>query len=329
MRGNMAKRTHSMTKKSMVILIVSIVLAALISAVGVYAAYTNSRHAQRTIATYESLEETFSSNDLGKGYAKDNVKTVYTKDDEHDPSAVVTICNYERGNQTHYSEQNVTYTLSARLVKYDPGVAERYVAVDAAYISANSLTGYTVTISKGLTSVTLGGATLSTNAFGGTLAGGAAHTDAYTIVFDVDFATEQPNLYLEMTAVPGSEDLPTLHGVFKADLRFEGATNAWTGEFTDATTNTPAEYDGFNYLVSGVGSGTCTLTWDDTKVALSYLSASQLMAITGATQTSNSITFDVDSDEVSRYDLQFYKVDITTETWTNMNNTVVQLEFHA
>ena len=325
----MAKRTHSLTKKSIVLLTVSIVLAALISAVGVYAAYTNSRHAQRTIATYDSLEESFSSNDLGKGYAKDNVKTVYTKDDEHDPSTVVTICNYERGQQTHPNEEDITYTLSARLVKYDPLETDRYVAVDAAYISANSLTGYTVTIRKGLTSVTLGGATLSTNALGGTLAGGVSHSDAYTVTFDVDFAVEKPNLYLEMTATPNDESLPTLHGIFKADMRFEGATNAWTGEFTDDTTYTPAEYDGFNYLVSGMGSGTCTLTWDDTKVALSYLSVSQLMAITGATQTSNSITFAVDSDEVSRYDLQFYKVDITSETWINMNNTVVQLEFHA
>ena len=325
----MTKKPHALTKKSLGILIISVCLALMMTGVGIYAAYTNSRHAQRTIATYDALEEAFSSNDLGSGYAKDNIKTVYTRDDEHDPTTVVTICNYERGKQTHPSETDVTYVLSARLVKYDANVTERYVAVDAAYLSANSLTGYTVTISKGLTSVTLGGATLSTNAFGGTLTGGQAHSDAYTVTFDVEFATERPNLYLEMTATPSDEDMPVLRGIFKTEVRLEGATNAWTGEFMDSTDKTPAEYDGFNYLISGVGRGTCTISWDNTKVDLSYVSVAQLMAITGATQTASSITFAVDSDEVSRYELQFYKVDITTQTWVNMNNSVVRLEFHA
>ena len=323
------KKAHALTTKTLAILIVSVVLTLLVTATGVFAAYTNSRHAQRTIAAYDATGDRFSSNDMDKGHSKDNVKTVYTTEASHDPSTVVTVCNYERGKQTYPNDEDITYSLTARLVKYDPLAEERYVAVDAAYISANDLAGYTVTIRKGVTAVTLGGATLSTNAFGGTLEGGTAHADAYTVTFDADLAADKPNLYLEMVATPADVNLPTLRGIFKADMRLGGASNAWTGEFHDDTTYAPAQYDGFNYLVSGVGKGTCTLSWDSTKVALSYVSLTALMEIEGATQTADSVTFAVDSDVVGRYDLQFYKINIQAETWTAMNTTVVQLEFHA
>ena len=319
---------HTLTRKSLLTLIFSIVLALLIVGISVFAAYTNSRHAQRTIATYDASGDRFSSNDLGKGYAKDNVKMVYSADVEHNPSTVVTICNYEHGKNAYPCEVDISYSLSARLVKYDPSVDARYVAVDAAYISANDLSDYNVTITKGLTSVTLGGATLSTSAFGGTLTSEAAHADAYAVTFDVEFATNTPNLYLEITANPNNASLPTLRGIFKAELRASGVSNAWSGSFQDDNTYPPATYDGYNYSISGVGSGTCILTWDSSKVALSYVSLAMLLAIDGATSTSNSVTFAVNSDEEGRYDLQFYKINIQSELWTDMNSTVVQLEFH-
>ena len=325
----MKNKPRSLTSKGLIILIVALTVLVLSATVtGVYAAYTNSRHAQRTIATYDSMENRFSSNDLGEGDAKDSVKTVYTSDDEHSPSTVVTVCNYARGKQTRPSDTDITYSLSLRLVKYDPLSEARYVAVDASYISDNSLGGYTLTVRKGVNSVTLGGATLSSDTMGGTLSGGESHADAYTVTFDVDFAIDRPNLYLEMTATPDSEQLPTLTGIFKAEKRLKGATNAWTGEFADDTGSTPAEYDGFNYIITGVGSGTCTLSWDNTKVSISYVSLIELTSIDGALQTANSITFPVNSDVKARYDLQFYKVNITSENWTTMNNSVVRLEFH-
>ena len=325
----MKKPLRSLTTKSIVTLSIALVMALLVTATGVYAAYTNSRHAQRTIAAYDATGDRFSSNDLGRSAARYNQKTMYTADPSHDPSTVVTVCNYERGKQTRPSDQAITYTLSARLVKYDALDAALYVPVDAAYMTANSLGGYTVTIRKGATAITLGGAALSGSFAAATLPGGEAQADAYTVTFDADFAVDQPNLYLELTATPTNDALPTLSGIFRADMRLEGATNDWTGAFHDDTAYAPAQYDGFNYRIEGVGNGTCTLRWDDTKVALSYVSLAQLTAITGAVATANSVTFAVNSDEVGLYDLQFYKVNITTETWTTMNNTVVQLDFHA
>ena len=52
-----------------------------------------------------------------------------------------------------------------------------------------------------------------------------------------------------------------------------------------------------------------------------------LLSIDGASRNGNSITFPVDAEEVSLYDLQFYKVNITTETWGDMTSTVVTYDF--
>ena len=76
--------------------------------------------------------------------------------------------------------------------------------------------------------------------------------------------------------------------------------------------------------ITGTGSGNVTITWDTTKVVLSDVSKDMLLSISGATQTGSSITFHVNSDDESRYDLQFYKVNISDgTTWANMNSFVV------
>ncbi len=51
-----------------------------------YAAYTNSRHAQRTIATYDSTGDRFSSNHLESLYTWQNVKTLYVTYDAITPA---------------------------------------------------------------------------------------------------------------------------------------------------------------------------------------------------------------------------------------------------
>ena len=321
----MKGRKWNITVVLLIVLITVLLLAG--TALGTYAAYTSSRSAQRTIATYDEQGERFSSNILVRGYSKDNVKTLYVTDPTIAPSQLITICNYERGKQNlPYSEQ-IGYTLLARFVKYEANTTEKYVPVDAEYMTANELTGYTATLRIGENVVTLSASHLSDNSFSGQLTANVSDSDSYTLTYDTSFAVNRPNLYVEMIVTPTNVGLHTLCGVFKADVRVQGATNSWTGSFSDDTTSAPSAYDGFNYSVTGVGDGTVTLTWDDSKVDLSYYSVQILMAIEGATKTGSSITFPVDSDEESRYDLQFYKVSISSETWTDMNTTVVRFRF--
>ncbi|MBO4540203.1 MAG: hypothetical protein J5781_07970, partial [Clostridia bacterium] len=233
-----------------------------------YAAYTNSRHAQRTIATYDSTGDRFSSNLLANLYAWQNVKTLYVTYDANtpantpNPSTVVTVCNYQQGKQTLPFDEQISYSLVVRLVKFEDGGVEdneKYVPVDAAYLTANSMNGYVVTIRNNNQTVTLSGATELSHTYTGTLTGGVTDSDAYEITMTSNFALDPKNLYVQMIATPQDvSDLPVLRGIFKAELRSQGANNRWQGEFTDNTATAPSGYDGFNYSISGVGSGNYT-----------------------------------------------------------------------
>ena len=290
------------------------------------AVFTSSLHAQRTIAAYDTEGPRFSSNYLLRGESRENVRTLYTTNTALPVAGAVTICNYQQGRQTLTYQNDVSYTLTARLVKYDESEEDKYVPVTSGYITSQSLGAYSVTVSDGTTTVTLGNTVLD-RTLSGTLAGGTAVSDAYNISFSTNFAQNKPNLYLEMIATPNTVNLPVLRGVFKPDLRAAGATNYWTGSFRDDSSVSPADYDGYNYLVSGTGSGTVTVSWNSAKVAMSDVSIDMLLGIAGATRAGSSITFPVDSDIESRYDLQFYKVSAITENWSQMASQVVTFTF--
>ena len=314
------KKISTWNKIAIIVLAFSLVLGAVAVT---YAAYTNSQRAQRTIATYDPGGVRFSSNYLKNMSSSDNVRTLYVTSSASKPSAIVTVCNYQQNKQTATYDKNITYDITVRLVKYDDS-EDKYDTVDAAYISDNSLTGYTVDVKKGSDpATTIGGATVQHKYEDCTLTAGSAHSDTFSLTFSTNFAENQPNLYVEMIAEPkGDSALPTLRGIFKTGLRAEGISNNWTGEFTDSTSYDPDDYDGFNYTVSGMGSGTFTLKWDSTKVVLSHESLLQLLAIDGASQSGDSITFAVNSDEAARYDLQFYKVDVADMEWGDMNEVL-------
>lgn len=311
-----------------VLALVGIAAAALAAAT--LAAFTSSLHAQRTIAAYDTAGIRFSSNYLLRGDSKDNVRTVYTTNAAVSPTAIMTICNYQQGKQTMPNPDPVTYTVTARLVRYDANESDLYVPVDASYMSAQGYTAYAVTIDDGVNTVTLNSSHLSDATLGSLMTAGTAQSDPYLISFSPHFAANDPNLYLEVIVTPVGGALPALQGIFAPALRAEGASNHWDGAFRDDTETAPAGYDGFNYLITGTGAGTATVTWDGTMLALSDVSLEMLMDIAGASRSGNSIIFPVDADVESRYDLQFYKVsgsNYAGVTWTNMNNTVVRFSF--
>lgn len=320
-----SNKTKKIRKILLWALVVSLSVTALACSVS-FALFTSSLQAQRTIAAYDTEGDRFSSNYLLDRVTKDNVRTVFTTSLLSPASTVVTVCNYPQGHQTLTHPDDMSYTVTARLVRFDDSTETKYFPVDAAYIASEGLTDYTVTITDDTTTYTLGSTTLSA-VFSGTLISGGAQSDPFTFSFSTGFAADKPNLYLEIVAEPNNNTLPTLRGVFIPDLRAQGAADYWTGSFRDDSSLAPSAYDGFNYLVSGTGNGTVTLTWDDTKVILSDLSRSMLLSIAGASQTGSSITFPVDSDIEARYDLQFYKVSITSETWVQMNSDVVAFSF--
>ena len=307
--------------KKKVIVLVSLfsALAILATAATVtVATYTNSMSAQRTVAAYDAGEQLFSSNYLAK---TPQVQTVYVPDGAVAPNCMVTVCNYAQGKQHKTNKVAVSYGITVRFVRPDGTPA------DSAYLTDRSYTGYSVTFRKnGGSTVTLNASHLSDSTLGGELATGGASSDTYTLEFDTSFANDRPELQVEVIATPQTAGLSAISAYFNAEIRAAGATNAWTGSFSDDPAVDPADYDGFNYQVMGIGSGTCTVTWNE-KISLSDVSAGTLLAIPGATREGNSISFPVNSDEENHYDLQFYKINITNETWEDLQTECVVFTF--
>ena len=311
------------------IILIIFALCTLLFSVGVitYAAYTHSLNAQRTIAPYDSVEsDKFSSNYLLKvTYSRENVKTILTTDALISASTSITVCNYAQGKQTQPNNNVVNYSVSATLVYYDES-AEDYLPVDASYLTSKGYSGYSISLrKKNGSTVTLNSSHLADTSLSGTLAANEAHSDTFILTFSTDFASN-PNLFIEILATD-SGSATSLKGIFGADVRSQGVTNSWSGSFTDDNANDPSDYDGFNYAISGFGSGVFTLSWNTNYVDISAASLIDLMEITGFTKTGPTdgivtISFDVDSDDISRYEIQFYKVNITTESWSDMEDIV-------
>ncbi|MBP5611078.1 MAG: hypothetical protein J6X72_07080 [Clostridia bacterium] len=307
-------RRFAVMRVAILLLILSLLVT---SGILTYAKFTNSLYAQRTVAAYDAVGERFSSNYLVAG---GGVRTVSVASAQETPTAIVTVCNYEQGKQMYPNTLDIDYTVTLELVKLS-GVS--YVPATAGEVGAHQ-----ITVSHGGQTVYLNSGNLSDDeTFSGTLyADYGATSDAYTVSFE----PYQNQIFLRMTVVPDENlALSNLIGVLKSEIKMAGASSSWTGSFQDATGNAPSSYDGFNYRVNGVGSGTFTLRWDATKVGLSDMSRMTLLSIPGATQDGSSITFPVDAEDVNLYDLQFYKINITSETWDVMTSSVVIYGFVA
>ena len=308
--------------------VLALFLISMISIV-VYAAYTHSLHAQRTIAPY-GVGIRFSSNYLVKGEASKNVNTVYTTDasaNGTNPAAVVTVCNYAQGKQTEPNQNDINYVLSARLVKIVNG--EYVAAASSDFLSNDDF--ITLKIGENIFNFSSSNSAITTT-FNGTLVGRKANADVYELIFSKSFATEKPNLYIELTATPDDRSLPVICGIFNADVRTEGEAKSWSGGFSDDMTNyNPSDYDGYNYIITGFGSGQCSLSWDKSKVEINYISLSSLLSINGANLNEDNnqvtLTFNVNSNDINRYEIQFYKVDIDSTTTWEMMNEVISFNF--
>ena len=318
-RDGTKKTGRSVPVRAAILLLIFSLLVC--SGIFTYAKFTNSLQTQRTVAAYDTLGERFSSNYLQAGEGV-NVRTVTVATTLEMPMAIVTVCNYEQGRQMYFNTIDIPYSLSLRLVKYNTATG-KYEAATADDFDGHD---YTVTVSKNGTTVELDSDTLldETSFSEESLSRDEASSDAYTVVFN----PYQSEIYLEMVVTPAVGTLlSTLRGILKPEIRMAGASSSWAGSFQDSTANAPATYDGFNYRVSGVGSGNFTLRWDSSKVGISAVSLMTLLDIEGATMVGSSITFPVDDAVESLYDLQFYKINITSETWSNMTSSVVTFDF--
>ena len=299
--------------------IISIILTISIS----FAAYTNSISAQRTVAAYDKIDSQFSSNYLTEA---PSIRTLYVPNEDINPSCIISVSNYPSGKQNRPNAQQVTYNISVSFVKPNgEQVDSTYMDSHGYYEIEEESHPYTATFSNGTTTIELSPSKLfDSTTFSGTLTAGTASSDLYTLVLGDGFTTNHPDLYVRVVATPTSPTgLPILQTIFRGDIKTGEMANSWLGDFSDNKDINPYAYDGYNYAISGTGSGTISLTWDTTHVQMSLVSLNNLMSIEGASRDGNTITFPVNSNDMNRYDLQFYKVNIPAETtWENMGEYV-------
>lgn len=316
-------------KKIAIIILISLILALSIAAIPItYAIFTGSANVQRTIGAYNTLNDNFSSNILREATTPPYEHDIYVTNVPSEPNRIVeyvTICNYPQGKQNLFSIEDIGYRLEAVLVKKTNGG----FTDDPNEVGVGSCD---VIVGVGEEEERLYSEKLNHTFSGQNLAGGSAVSNPYVIRFNLEFFSNE-NIYLKLTAVPTTDNtLPILSAVIRPVQEAAGAVNDWKGYFRYNTVGSPAvavysasEYDGYNYVVEGVGSGTVTITWDSDKVSLSYVSQINLLTVQSSAIAGNSITFHVDSDITGRYELQFYKESISSSAVLQESNGVLIL----
>lgn len=105
-----------------------------------------------------------------------------------------------------------------------------------------------------------------------------------------------------------------------AILSFSGyeAVKNWTGHFLDSKEKNPDQYDAFNYEISGNGSGSVTVVWEDSLQLSKWT--------TGGKQTNSSYTFTVDGSTTA-VQFQFYRnpekvSDLDGKNWSGLEELV-------
>lgn len=331
-----------------------------------YATYTKANKGKSVVATYEEIGDRFSSNYLNIGTPSENPQYAYAIDNSTAPSASVTICNYSQGNSGYFYDRDIAYTLSVALVKSngDP--------VSAAEIGEKSIT-VQLTASAGNQSVTFDKNNLTAiSNWGGTLRRGQPSNDICNVTFDAGQIAElddntKTKLYVEIIATPTPRDnyrdlnpISMRMGVAKRENEVEAA---WEGYFNDnpsskvATSDAPiaitsGTYDGFNYVIEGIGKGDIELRYDSTKIEINALFVTEVNGTLSSPDANGirTLTFSVNSNDIvddngtvddktddvvtsygiNRYDTQFYKTSVSEAdypNWYTINNYITYFHF--
>ena len=293
----------------------------------VLAEYIKSSRTKRVLAALGNTGSIFSSN-----YLVMNTNTavnvyrriIYTEAAGQPASGNVTVCNYAQSSYTRHYETDIPYTLTARLVVLSES-GGRYVKTNATAgdVGAHSVI---VTLMGGAT-ITLNAANLSHTFSGNVLDHRLSDTDVFSIEFDSDFINAG-SLCLYMCASPDTTQagVHTLDAVFNAALGAADARNTWEGEFNERTgTGVPQQpyYDGFNYVITGSGRGTCRIAWDNRKLQISQVFLNEQGLTPTVSGNKTYVDLAVDSDIVNRYDFQFYYADdtVTFANWAELTGS--------
>lgn len=309
----------------------------------VYASYTKISSAKLVIARVGSSGKLFSSNYLQKGTMANAV--VYVDAEDNELVDFVRISNFAQGNPGKPYARAICYNLSIKLVYQSNGnyvtfsdtskIGQRFIKVRLNG-GEDIVFGYDEETGTYMNYM----GTYDTSC---SLAGASPNTDTLRIEYSYNQKAllsspnaNLPKMYLEITATPTPPenylDIDSLAG--RLDLQLTGQVQSvvWNGYINEdgardetGTSVPAATLDDYNYVIEGTGEGTITLSWDSTYLELNNDFITQLTAIEGNTSTTNSVTFSVNSNTVSRYDTQFYRTGqplTKYDTWAEVNGYI-------
>ena len=269
---------------------------------GSFAAYTSFNSVKRVVSTERRSDTMFGSNYLTLLNLTDNNYSIrrITLSEEGDKNIfTVKVCNYAWGDESLYNTKDITYTVQAKLIAMDGGKLPESIT----QIRINN-TSFDANGECELTSQNL--------------EAGKARENTYRFELPAELKNK---IEIQIVVKPTSESEEAVNSQKLAALisfaDYE-SVKSWTGHFLDSQANgrTPADYDAFNYEISGNGAGTVTMTWPES-LQLSKWS-------TNGKQETVSYSFEVDG-ATTAVQFQFYRNPenkIDTKTWADLEKLV-------
>ena len=268
---------------------------------GSFAAYTSFNSVKRVVSTGTQSDTMFGSNYLSPLNLSDTnypVKRISLSDDTNCTFTVL-VGNYVWGDESLYNPKDITYTVTAKLLSMDGGdLPADYSSIKmngTSFDDAGELTGKNQKLPTGKA---------ATNEYKFEIPGILKDKVKIQIVAEPDASSKEAVNNQKLAAI----------------LSFSGyeAVKNWTGHFLDSKDKNPDQYDAFNYEISGNGSGSVTVVWEDSLQLSKWT--------TGGKQTNNSYTFTVDGSTTA-VQFQFYRnpekvSDLDGKNWSGLEELV-------
>ena len=269
---------------------------------GSFAAYTSFNSVKRVVSTERRSDTMFGSNYLTLLNLTDNnysIRRITLSEEYGKNTFTVKVCNYAWGDESLYNTKDITYTVQANLIAMDGGkLPESITNIKINDIPFNA-NGECELTSQDLKT-------------------GKARENTYRFELPAELKNK---IEIQIVAEPASESVEAVNSQkLAAVISFADyeSVKSWTGHFLDSQANgrTPADYDAFNYEISGNGAGTVTMTWP-ASLQLSKWT-------TNDKQVTGSYSFEVDG-ATTAVQFQFYRNPenrIDTETWADLEKLV-------
>ena len=268
---------------------------------GSFAAYTSFNSVKRVVSTERRSDTMFGSNYLTLLNLTDNnysIRRITLSEEADKNTFTVKVCNYAWGDESLYNTKDITYTVQAKLIAMDGGNLPESIA----QIKIND------------TKFNANGECKLTNQ---ELKTGKAGENTYRFELPAELKNK---IEIQIVVEPVSESVEAVNSQkLAAVISFADyeSVKSWTGHFLDSQTGrTPADYDAFNYEISGNGAGTVTMIWP-ASLQLSKWT-------TNGKQVTDSYSFEVDG-ATTAVQVQFYRNPenkIDAKTWAELEKLV-------